>query len=61
MEQSIKTGDRLKVSPSLSGLSEWIEGVVIKIFKNPFIGDEIAIKDSKGRIFYGQKKFFKTV
>ena len=35
--------------------------IVIKIFKNPFIGDEIAIKDDQGRIFFGEKEFFKPV
>lgn len=50
---------KAKVSPSLTGLSEWIEGIVIKIINNPFLGDEIAIKDKHGRIFFGEKKYFK--
>lgn len=41
-------------------LKDWITGTVIKIFKNPFIGDEIAIKDNQGRIFFGVKDYFKT-
>ena len=40
-------------------LDDWIIGKVIKIFKNPFIGDEIAIEDDKGRIFFGVKDYFK--
>jgi hypothetical protein len=28
-------------------------------YKNPFLGEEIAIKDDQGRIFYGEKKYFK--
>lgn len=51
--------EKAKASPSLTGLSEWIEGVIIKIIKNPFLGDEIAIKDAQGRIFFGEKKYFK--
>lgn len=51
--------EKAKVSPSLTGLSEWIEGVIIKIIKNPFLGDEIAIQDAEGRIFFGEKKYFK--
>jgi hypothetical protein len=53
------TKQKAKVSPLLTGLSEWIEGVVIKIIKNPFLGEEIAIKDAQGRIFFGEKKYFK--
>lgn len=56
---SFKVKERAKVSPSLSGLSEWIEGVIIKIFKNPFLGEELAVQDENGRIFYGEKKYFK--
>ncbi|MBI2259576.1 MAG: hypothetical protein HYU67_11870 [Flavobacteriia bacterium] len=50
---------KAKVSPTLTGLSEWIEGVIIKIIKNPFLGDEIAIQDEQGRIYFGEKKYFK--
>lgn len=57
--EKIKKGEKMKVSPLLSGLDEWIEGVIIKIFKNPFLGDEIAIQDNQGRIFFGEKKYFK--
>lgn len=58
-EDVFKIKDKAKVSPLLSGLEEWVEGIIIKIFKNPFLGDEIAIKDAQGRIFYGEKKYFK--
>lgn len=51
--------ERAKASPSLTGLSDWIEGIIIKIIKNPFLGDEIAIKGEQGRIFFGEKKYFK--
>jgi hypothetical protein len=56
-----KPKERAKVSPSLTGLGEWIEGIIIKIIKNPFLGDEIAIKDNQGRIFFGEKKYFKRI
>jgi hypothetical protein len=57
----MKTGEKVKVSPELTGLEEWIEGVVINIRKNPFLGLEIAIKDNLGRIFFGEKQFFKPL
>jgi hypothetical protein len=58
-EVTFKPKQKAKVSPSLTGLSEWIEGVIIKIIKNPFLGDEIAIQDEQGRIYFGEKKYFK--
>lgn len=57
----MKTGDKVKVSPDLTGLNEWIEGNVIDVEKNPFKGVVIAIKDMLGRIFFGEEKFFKPV
>jgi hypothetical protein len=55
----MKTGEIAKVSPELTGLTNWIEGLIIKIRKNPFLGQEVAIKDNNGRIFFGEEKYFK--
>ena len=57
----MQPGEKVKVSPELTGLGEWIEGLIIKIRKNPFLGIEIAIKDNVGRIFFGEEKYFKTL
>jgi len=51
-------GDKAKVSPQLTGESEWIEGEVIDVEKNPFKGIIIAIKDKLGRFFFGEEKYF---
>ena len=57
----LEIGNRVKVSPDITGLSEWIEGIMINIRNNPFLGKEVAIKDSLGRIFFGEEKYFKTM
>jgi hypothetical protein len=54
----MKKGDKAKASPILTGEERWIEGEVIDIEKNPFKGIVIAIKDSLGRIFFGEEKYF---
>lgn len=54
----MKTGDKAKVSPQITGLDTWIEGEVIDIEQNPFKGVIIAIKDKLGRIFFGEEKYF---
>ena len=41
-----KLGDMMKVNPSLTGLTDWIEGKVIDVEHNPFMGLVISIKDN---------------
>lgn len=60
-DTTLKIGDFVKVSPDLTQLKEWITGEIIKVRENPFIGTEIAIKDNTGRIFFGEKIYFKTI
>ena len=57
----IKEGDIAKVSPVLTGESDWVEGEVIDIENNPFKGIVVAIKDKLGRIFFGEIKYFLLV
>lgn len=51
-------GDKMKVSPELTGLDHWIQGEIIDVEHNPFMGLVLAIKDNLGRIFFGQSKYF---
>ena len=55
----MKKGDKASVDPRLTGLDNWVEGTIIDIENNPFKGIVIAIKDALGRIFFGEKKYFK--
>ena len=57
----MSVGLKAKVSPLLTGLTDWIEGVVIKIRKNPFTGEEIALQDKDGQIFFGEARYFQPV
>lgn len=57
----MKKGDRALVDPKITGLNTWVEGIIIKIRNNPFIGKEIAIKDSEGNIYFDAAKYFKIV
>lgn len=58
LDMEPKIGDKMKANPQLTGLSSWIEGQVIDVEHNPFIGLVISIKDELGRIFFGQIKYF---
>lgn len=55
----MKTGDKAKADPKLTGLDVWVQGEVIDVEINPFKGVVIAIKDKLGRIFFGEEKYFK--
>ena len=57
----MKTGEIAKIDPKITGLKNWIEGVVIKIRNNPFIGKEIAVKDANGIIYFDSEKYFKSI
>mgnify|MGYP000191079703 FL=1 len=54
-------GDKMKVSPDLTGMDTWIQGEVIDVEHNPFIGLVLSIKDNLGRIFFGQSKYFSFI
>ena len=45
-------------SPQLTDQADWIDGEVIDVEHNPFMGLVISIKDKLGRIFFGQSRFF---
>ena len=53
-----KIGDKMKVSPQLTAQPDWVEGEVIDVEKNPFLGLVISIKDKLGRIFFGHSRYF---
>jgi hypothetical protein len=57
----MRTGEYAAVAPAITGLDEWVEGKVINIRKNPFLGTVIAIRDKMNRIFFGEEKYFKPI
>jgi hypothetical protein len=57
----MKVGDKASVSPQITGLDTWVEGVIIKIRNNPFLGTEIAIQDEHGHIYFDAAEYFKKI
>ena len=57
----MKVGERVKVSPDLTGLVAWYEGIIVDIENNRFNGIVISIKLDDGRIFFGQERFFQSL
>jgi len=56
----IGTGDNVLISPDLTGLTKWIEGIVIEIENNTFNGVVIAAETEDRNVFFGRKDLFKT-
>ena len=54
-------GQYAYVSPELTGLTEKVKGEVINIRQNPFLGQEIAVRDEGGRIYFGESKYFSAI
>ncbi|MCR9010753.1 transcriptional regulator [Gabonibacter chumensis] len=54
----MKKGDKVLVSPNVTGLSEWIEGVIIDIEMNPIRGVVITVETKEGQ-FFDVQEFFK--
>lgn len=56
----MKVGDSVLISPDLTHLSEWIEGKVIEVEQNQFVGVVISAETSDGNIFFGYQDLFKA-
>jgi hypothetical protein len=56
----VEIGDNVLISPDLTGLSSWIEGIVVDVENNTFNGIVIAAETQDRNVFFGQKDLFKT-
>ena len=56
----IEIGDKVLISPDLTGLTNWTEGIVIEVENNTFNGIVIAAETKDKNVFFGQKNLFKT-
>jgi len=56
----IETGDSVLISPDLTGLTNWTEGVVVEVESNTYNGIVVAAETKDRNVFFGQKDLFKT-
>jgi hypothetical protein len=56
---SMKTGDKVLISPDLTRLQEWVKGTVIEVENNPFVGIVISAETEDKNVFFGQEDLFK--
>ena len=57
----IETGDNILISPDLTGLANWAEGVVIEVENNTFNGIVIAAETKDRNVFFGRQDLFKMI
>lgn len=54
----MKKGDKVRISPDVTGLNDWIEGIVIDVEENRFNGIVITAETAEKIVFFGPQKFF---
>ncbi len=57
---TLKVGSRVKISPNITGMDKWIDGVVKTVEDNPFNGIVIYAEANENKVVYFNKqKYFK--
>lgn len=56
----MKVGDKVLISPDLTHLEEWIEGKIIEVEQNPYVGVVISAETSDGNVFFGYQDLFRV-
>jgi hypothetical protein len=59
MITKFKIGERVLISPQVTGEKEWIAATIIEIEQNPFVGIVINVKTDDGIIFFEKEDMFK--
>lgn len=55
----MKKGDRVFISPQVTGYADWVAGTVVEVEKNPFVGTVITAKTDNGVIFFEKEYLFR--
>jgi len=60
-ETIIERGNNVLISPDLTGLTNWAEGIVIEVKNNTFNGVVIAAETKDRNVFFGRKDLFEII
>ena len=61
MKSIFRVGERVWVSPQLTGKPDWVEATVTQIDNNPFVGVVINVKTDIGELFFEKEAMFKPL
>lgn len=59
--KAMKKGDIVMISPEVTQLDNWVEGTIIDVEANPFVGTVISARTGNGDIFFEKECLFKKV
>jgi hypothetical protein len=57
----MKKGDKVLISPDLTGLGDWINAMVIEVENNTFVGIVISAETEDRNVFFGKEDLFKPL
>jgi len=61
INNTMKLGDLVLISPDLTLMEKWIKGRVIEVEANSFVGTVIAAETEDGNVFFGTLDSFQLV
>ena len=61
MKSIFRVGERVWVSPQLTGKPDWVEATGTQIGNNPFVGVVINVKTDIGELFFEKEDMFKPL
>ena len=58
---SFKKGDIVLISPEVTHQIDWIEGTIIEIENNPYVGVVLVVETKNGDVFFERECLFKSI
>ena len=59
MKTIFKKGDTVLISPEVTHQIDWIEGTIIEIEDNPYVGIVLFVQTKDGDVFFERECLFK--
>ncbi len=61
MKTIFKKGDTVLISPEVTHQIDWIEGTIIEIENNPYVGIVLFVQTKDGDVFFERECLFRLV
>ncbi|WP_311322485.1 transcriptional regulator [Capnocytophaga leadbetteri] len=61
MKTIFKKGDTVLISPEVTHQIDWIEGTIIEIEDNPYVGIVLFVQTKDGDVFFERECLFRLV
>ncbi|WP_276727947.1 transcriptional regulator [Capnocytophaga granulosa] len=61
MRTIFKKGDTVLISPEVTHQIDWIEGTIIEIEYNPYVGIVLFVQTKDGDVFFERECLFRLV